>query len=65
VLGLLTLENGIFMAAIASTHGMPVFVELGIFMDILIAAIIAGIFTYRMSETIKDIDIENLKSFKE
>jgi hydrogenase-4 membrane subunit HyfE len=34
-------------------------------MDILIAAIIAGIFTYRMSETIKDIDIENLKSFKE
>lgn len=65
VLGLLTLENGIFMAAISSTQGMPVFVELGIFMDVLIAVVIAGIFIYHMSETVEDIDVENLKNFRE
>jgi hydrogenase-4 component E len=65
ILGFLTLENGIFMAEIASTHGMPVFVELGIFMDVLIGAIIAGIFTYRMSETFEDIDTGKLSNFKE
>ncbi len=65
ILGFLTLENGIFMAEIASTHGMPVFVELGIFMDVLIGVIIAGIFVYRMSETFNDIDTEKLTSFKE
>jgi hydrogenase-4 component E len=65
ILGFLTLENGIFMAEIASTHGMPVFVELGIFMDVLIGVIIAGIFTYRMSETFEDIDTGKLSNFKE
>ncbi len=65
LIGALTMENGVFMAAIASTHGMPVFVELGIFLDILFAVLIAGIFTYHMSDVIEDIDVSKLTKFKE
>ena len=37
VLALLSLENGLFLAAISLTYGMPLIVELGVFFDVLVA----------------------------
>jgi len=37
VLALLSLENGLFLAAISLTYGMPLIVELGILFDVLVA----------------------------
>ena len=35
MLGLLVLENGIFLAALTTTFGMPLVIEIGIFFDVL------------------------------
>jgi len=51
LIGLLMMENGLFLAVISTSHGMPLIVEMGIFFDILVAVIIMGIFAFRMNET--------------
>ena len=40
VLALLCLENGLFLAAISLTYGMPLIVEVGIFFDALVATLL-------------------------
>ena len=37
VIGFLAMENGLFFAATAATYGMPMVVELGIALDVLVA----------------------------
>jgi hydrogenase-4 component E len=64
IVGLLTMENGIFLSALATTFGMPLIVELGIFFDLLLGAIILGIFVYRIKETFDHLDTTRLQSLK-
>src|SRR5256886_4028123 len=49
LVGFLVMENGLFLGATAATYGMPLIVELGVFFDVLIAVLIAGIYTDRKS----------------
>ena len=44
VLAFLAMENGVFLAATGVTHGMPMVVELGIAVDVLIGILILGVF---------------------
>jgi hydrogenase-4 component E len=64
VLGLLTLENGLFLAAISLTYGMPLIVEIGIFFDVLVAAMVLGILMYRIRETFESMDVSRLSRLK-
>lgn len=64
VLGLLTMENGIFLAAAAITSGMPFFVEIALFFDIFVFVIIIEIFVYKVNRLFTHIDISKLKSLK-
>lgn len=64
VLALLSLENGLFLAAISLTYGMPLIIELGIFFDVLVAAMILAILVYRISETFDSIDVSRLSRLK-
>lgn len=64
IIGFLVIENGLFTAAILSTHGMPMIVELGIFFDLLTAVLIMGILVFRINEKFDSIDIDNLKNLK-
>lgn len=43
VVGLLTIENGLFSGAIAIAYGMPLIVEFGILFDVLIAVVLLGL----------------------
>ncbi len=43
VVGLLTIENGLFSGAIAIAYGMPLIVEFGILFDILVAVLVLGL----------------------
>jgi len=43
VVGLLTVENGLFTGALAIAHGMPLIVEFGILFDLLVAVIVMGL----------------------
>src|SRR5712691_1782477 len=60
VLALLSLENGLFLAAISLTYGMPLIVELGIFFDLLVAVMVLGILVYRIQETFDSMDVSKL-----
>ncbi|MDD5681112.1 MAG: hypothetical protein PHI59_07705 [Candidatus Omnitrophica bacterium] len=64
VLGLLTMENGIFLAAAAITGGMPFFVEIALFFDIFVFVIIIEIFVYRVNRLFTHIDISKMKSLR-
>ncbi len=64
-LGLMAMENGIFLAAVGITYGMPLVVELGIFFDLVVGAIILGIFVFRMNRTFDSVSTESLERLKE
>jgi len=64
VLALLSLENGLFLAAISLTYGMPLIVEVGIFFDVLVAAMILAILVYRIRETFDSMDVSRLSRLR-
>ena len=62
MLGILIMENGLFLGAISLTNGMPLLVELGIFFDVLIGVLIMGILIFRINKTFESIDTDMLKT---
>jgi hydrogenase-4 component E len=65
VVGFLAMENGLFFAATSATHGMPLVVELGIALDVLVATFIFGIFFFQIRETFDSLDISNMEKLKD
>jgi len=65
VLALLTVENGVMLAAVAlTTYGMPLVVELGVFFDVMVAVMVLGILVYRIRETFASMDVSKLSRLK-
>ena len=65
VLALLTIENGVMLAAVALTsYGMPLVVELGIFFDVMVAVMVLGILVYRIRESFASMDTSKLNQLK-
>ena len=65
VLALLTIENGVMLAAVAlTTYGMPLVVELGIFFDVMVAVMVLGILVYRIRESFASMDTSKLDQLK-
>jgi hydrogenase-4 component E len=65
VLALLTMENGVMLAAIAlTTYGMPLVVEIGVFFDVVIAVMVLGILVFRIRETFSSMDVSKLNQLK-
>lgn len=64
IIGFLVIENGMFLAAMLTTEGMPMIVELGLFFDLLTAFIIMGIFVFKINNKFESIDINKLNNLK-
>ena len=65
VIGFMEMENGLFYAALMSTAGMPMTVELGIAFDILVAIILFGIFFFHIRTSIDSLDVDRLNLLRE
>ena len=65
VIGFLAMENGLFFAATSATHGMPMVVELGIALDVLIGVLILGVFMFQIREQFDSLDIRHLETLKD
>ncbi|HLQ25705.1 MAG TPA: hypothetical protein VK138_07425 [Acidiferrobacterales bacterium] len=65
VIGFLAMENGLFFAATSATYGMPLLVELGIGLDVLVGTFIFGIFFFHIREQFDSLDIHHLEKLKE
>jgi hydrogenase-4 component E len=65
VIGFLAMENGLFFAATSATYGMPMVVELGVALDVLVATLILGIFFFQIRETFDSLDLKHMERLKE
>lgn len=64
IVGFLIMENGLFLAGVGTSYGMPLVVELGIFLDMLIGVLIMGILTFRIQSSFASINTEKLRNLK-
>ena len=64
VIGLLVLENGIFVAALTTTYGMPLVIEIGIFFDLLMGVFLMGLFVFRIRDTFEHLDVSKLRRLR-
>jgi hydrogenase-4 component E len=64
VLALLSLENGVFLATICLTYGIPLIVELGVLFDVLVAVMVLGILVYQIRETFESMDVSKLRRLR-
>ncbi len=65
VIGFLAMENGLFFAATSATYGMPLVVELGVALDVLVGTFIFGIFFFHIRERFDSLDIRHMERLKE
>jgi hydrogenase-4 component E len=65
VIGFLAMENGLFFAATSTTYGMPMVVELGILLDVLVGVLILGIFFFQVREAFDSLDLKHMEKLKE
>ncbi len=64
VIGFLSMENGLIFAATSVTNGMPMIVEFGIALDVLVGVLILGVFMFQIREKFDSLDIHNLEALK-
>jgi hydrogenase-4 component E len=65
VVGFLAMENGLFFAATSATHGMPMIVELGVALDVLVGTLILGVFFFQIREQFDSLDLQHLEKLRE
>lgn len=65
VIGFLSMENGLIFAATTVTSGMPMIVEFGIALDVLVGVLILGVFMFQIREKFDSLDIHNLEALKD
>jgi hydrogenase-4 component E len=64
VIGLITIENGIFLAGLSATLGLPLFVEIGVFFDLLVALTVLAVFTFRINEHFETVNTDALRELR-
>jgi len=64
VLGFLVFENGIFMLALLATYGLPLIVEVGVFLDVLVAVMIATAVVGEIGQAFRSTDIADLRELR-
>jgi hydrogenase-4 component E len=65
VIGFLAMENSLLFAATSATYGMPLVVELGVALDVLVATFIFGIFFFHIREQFDSLDIRHMEKLRE
>ncbi|MDF2633400.1 MAG: hypothetical protein K0R78_274 [Pelosinus sp.] len=64
IVGLITMENGIYLVGLSVTKGLPLIIEMGIFFDVLVAVVVLVILTRRLKLSGMSTDISRLKKLK-
>lgn len=64
IIGFLVLENGIVLLAALGTYGIPLIVELGAFLDVLMGFLVMQVFVYHIQGTFESLDVDQLNQLK-
>jgi hydrogenase-4 component E len=65
VLGLVLVENAIFLAAVSLTYGMPLVVEMGVLLDVLAGVALLGMWVGRIEEAFETSDTARMTSLQD
>jgi len=65
VVGYLTLENGVFVMGLTLVEAMPLLVELGVLLDLVVAIFVMGIIIEHITREFSSIDTTRLRSLKD
>ena len=52
------------MVALLATYGVPLIVEVGVFLDVLVAVLILEVFVYRIKENFDSIDVKQMGALR-
>jgi hydrogenase-4 component E len=63
VVGFMSLENGLILAAVG-VHGMPLVVEMSVAFSVMVAFIIFGIFFFHIRERFDTLDLHYIETFR-
>ncbi len=64
IVGFLVMENGIALLAVLATYGVPLIVELGVFLDVLLGFLVMQVFLYRIRETFDTINVDEMRKLR-
>ena len=64
IVGFLVMENGIALLAVLATFGIPIIVELGVFLDVLMGFLVMQVFVYHIHSTFESIDVDQMNKLK-
>ncbi|MEA1962085.1 MAG: hydrogenase [Bacillota bacterium] len=64
IIGLLVIENGLYITGIFATHGLPFIVDLGIFIDLITAVIVLAMMVFKLNDEFSSIDTNKLKKLR-
>lgn len=65
ILGFLVIENGIYVFALTQTRGMPLIVEMGILLDVLVGVMVSGLLLFKIQKSFEHIDVGQLTELKD
>jgi hydrogenase-4 component E len=63
IIGFMSLENGLILAATAA-RGMPLVVEISVAFSVLVAFIVIGVFLFRIRERFDSVELKALDEFR-
>jgi len=63
VVGFMSLENGLILAAVG-VKGMPLVVELSVAFEVMVAFIVFGIFFFHIRERFDTLDVQDIERFR-
>jgi hydrogenase-4 component E len=64
VVGLVTMENGLYLAAIAATHGLPLVVEFGVALDVMTGVAVMGLVIHEIDRLFGSTGTDRLRSLR-
>ena len=64
IVGFLVLENGDVLLAALGTYGIPLIVEIGVFLDVLMGFLVMQVLVYHIQDTFESIDVNQLNQLK-
>ncbi len=64
IIGFLVLENGVMLLAALGTYGIPLIVEIGVFLDVLMGFLVMQVLVYHIQDTFETINVDQLNQLK-
>ncbi len=64
VVGIVAMENGLYLMAVVATNGLPLAVELGLAVDLLVAVLVMGVVVRQIHRVFDSIDTDRLQMLR-